>query len=323
MVEENVSALTRSDDELVPNKAHLPIGKRNLLMNLQRKQMNHIFLISLDILQNTNFFGAFTASANVPSIYIQGTNIDFAELIWEEFTQAIKTFFTDAANLIVLSKNPKPYVIPYCRFTKLIIKMAVRKPRQPTAVTDEESMKKKKVPPTDKSKKPAPAKQTKHAKENSTKPTPLKKAIKGKVLNVRKRKRCHAKSPSSSWKRERHCSRGTCCTITFRTTTAKEVSTTDKYIFRWRTPVNEEASIGLSAQTWDDTSTNVVRDTPSPANAKTGADTENSNSEGDTEIFNVDEERGENISNTVALEERTIKLDKGQAGLDPGNTLES
>ncbi|GKE63701.1 hypothetical protein Tco_1514068, partial [Tanacetum coccineum] len=64
MAEENVPALTRSDDQLVPVKARLLIGKSNLLMDLQRTQKNPIFLISLDILQNTNFFGAFTASAN-------------------------------------------------------------------------------------------------------------------------------------------------------------------------------------------------------------------------------------------------------------------
>ncbi|GJR73577.1 hypothetical protein Tco_0085942 [Tanacetum coccineum] len=66
-----IPAPTRTDDQLVPVKARLPIRKSNLLMDLQRKQKNPIFLISLDILQNTNFFGAFSASANVPSIYIQ------------------------------------------------------------------------------------------------------------------------------------------------------------------------------------------------------------------------------------------------------------
>ncbi|GKF72138.1 hypothetical protein Tco_0208252, partial [Tanacetum coccineum] len=67
----------------------------------------------------------------------------------------------------------------------------------------------------------------------------------------------------------------------------------------------------------DDTSANVVRDTPSSADAETGADTEKSNSEGDTEILNVDEERAS------LLEERTVELDEGQAGSDPGKTSES
>ncbi|GJU93696.1 hypothetical protein Tco_1318452 [Tanacetum coccineum] len=52
---------------------------------------------------------------------VSGTNIDYAELIWEEFVQAIKTLFSDAANQKVPTKKPKPHVIPYCRFTKLII----------------------------------------------------------------------------------------------------------------------------------------------------------------------------------------------------------
>ncbi|GKA40075.1 retrovirus-related pol polyprotein from transposon TNT 1-94 [Tanacetum coccineum] len=71
MADENVPAPTRTDKQLVPIKARLPIGKSNLLMDLQKKQKNPIFLISLDILQNTNFFRAFTASADVPSIYVQ------------------------------------------------------------------------------------------------------------------------------------------------------------------------------------------------------------------------------------------------------------
>nr|GEZ02197.1 hypothetical protein [Tanacetum cinerariifolium] len=78
-----------------------------------------------------------------------------------------------------------------------------------------------------------------------------------------------------------------------------------------------------STQPQDDTSANVVRDTLSPAYAKTGADIEKSDSEGDTKILNVDEERGKNVSNIVTLEERVVELDEGQAGSDPGNTLES
>ncbi|GKA67261.1 hypothetical protein Tco_0767069 [Tanacetum coccineum] len=55
--------------------------------------------------------------------------------------------------------------------------------------------------------------------------------------------------------------------------------------------MTEEASTKPSTQPQNDTSANVVRDTPFPIDAKTKADTENSNSEGDTEILNVDEEQ--------------------------------
>ncbi|GJV20882.1 putative ribonuclease H-like domain-containing protein [Tanacetum coccineum] len=55
---------------------------------------------------------------------ITNTNVDYAELMWEEFVQAMQTFLTDKANLGSPTKKgrkDKPHVIPYCRFTKLII----------------------------------------------------------------------------------------------------------------------------------------------------------------------------------------------------------
>ncbi|GJS84369.1 putative ribonuclease H-like domain-containing protein [Tanacetum coccineum] len=73
MADENVPAPapTRSDDQILPFAAWVPIGKSNFVLNLQKKQKNPIFQISVDILQNTNFFRAFTASASVLTIYIQ------------------------------------------------------------------------------------------------------------------------------------------------------------------------------------------------------------------------------------------------------------
>nr|GFB74754.1 hypothetical protein [Tanacetum cinerariifolium] len=67
-----------------------------------------------------------------------------------------------------------------------------------------------------------------------------------------------------------------------------------------RTPATHNASTGPSAQPQDDTSANVVHDTLSPANAKTGADTKKYTSK-----------------------ERTVELDEGQARSDPGKTLQS
>ncbi|GKD11431.1 retrovirus-related pol polyprotein from transposon TNT 1-94 [Tanacetum coccineum] len=59
------------------------IGKKNLLLDLQKLQKNPIFRISVDIRQNTNYVRAFTTSANVPSIYIQ--------LFWNTLTHDAKT----------------------------------------------------------------------------------------------------------------------------------------------------------------------------------------------------------------------------------------
>ncbi|GJZ57779.1 hypothetical protein Tco_0613273 [Tanacetum coccineum] len=66
MAEQNVPTQppTRTDEQIVPRSQWLIIGKSNLLFNAQKIQKNPIFQISVDILSNTNFFRAFTASAN-------------------------------------------------------------------------------------------------------------------------------------------------------------------------------------------------------------------------------------------------------------------
>ncbi|GJZ38664.1 hypothetical protein Tco_0585227 [Tanacetum coccineum] len=244
MAEQNVPAQapTRTDEQIVPRSQWLQIGKSNLLFDAQKIQKNPIFQISVDILRNTNFFRAFSASASVPAIYIQQfwnsmkydektgvyccqvdeqwfnlsadllrkalditpvdpahpfelpptgdtvidfvnqlgypepvefvsnirvnyvyqpwrailtlinqcltgktsggdkprhpvlqmlwgivtqTNVDHAELLWEEFTQGIQTFFSHKASHKASLKDPKkkavPIPIPYGRFTKMII----------------------------------------------------------------------------------------------------------------------------------------------------------------------------------------------------------
>nr|GEV55126.1 hypothetical protein [Tanacetum cinerariifolium] len=203
MAEENVPAPTRTDEQLVLVKARLPIGKSNLLMDLQKLQKNHIFRISVDIFA----LGITPKDSTQPFVAPPAGDL------------------------------PKPRVIPYCRFIKLIIcylggrhnihkrpqsplqimtddyslsnlkfvpkgelderylEMVARKPRQATTMTDEEGRKKKKAPPAGKykqparAKQPALAKQTKLVKEKTSKPSPSKKIRKGKVMKVRKEKR--------------------------------------------------------------------------------------------------------------------------------------
>ncbi|GKD89311.1 hypothetical protein Tco_1364818, partial [Tanacetum coccineum] len=53
--------------------------------------------------------------------------------------------------------------------------------------------------------------------------------------------------------------------------TPKRRSTTDQFILQRRTPTTEEASTGPFTQPVDDTSTNIVRESPSPTDAETGA----------------------------------------------------
>nr|GFA53823.1 hypothetical protein [Tanacetum cinerariifolium] len=61
----------RADDQILPHIRWIPIGKSNCYLDLEKSQRNPIYKIAVDLLKNTNFFRAFTASSNLPSIYIQ------------------------------------------------------------------------------------------------------------------------------------------------------------------------------------------------------------------------------------------------------------
>nr|GEX22459.1 hypothetical protein [Tanacetum cinerariifolium] len=65
MADENVPtpAPIRTDDQILPFVAWVFNGKNNFVLDLHKGKKNLIFHIFLDILHNTNFFKAFTASA--------------------------------------------------------------------------------------------------------------------------------------------------------------------------------------------------------------------------------------------------------------------
>ncbi|GKB99077.1 hypothetical protein Tco_0985214 [Tanacetum coccineum] len=58
-------------------------------------------------------------------------------------------------------------------------------------------------------------------------------------------------------------------------------------------------------------------------NAKKGAKSDKTNSEGDTEILQIAEKLGVDVDKQVNLEEKTVELDQDQAGSDPSETHES
>nr|GEU47822.1 integrase, catalytic region, zinc finger, CCHC-type, peptidase aspartic, catalytic [Tanacetum cinerariifolium] len=202
----------RADEQILPHIRWIPIGKSNCYLDLEKSQSNPIYKIAVDLLKNTNFFRAFTASSNLPSIYIQQfwdtilydkkagcykcqldeqwfdltketlrealqitpvnrnqaftappsidglidfvnqlgypkprapvlqilwgivtrANIDYAERIWEEFTQSIHTFIEEKRNLSQHTSGKKRatlIVIPRIRLTKLISHHLQRKHR--------------------------------------------------------------------------------------------------------------------------------------------------------------------------------------------------
>ncbi|GJS81375.1 hypothetical protein Tco_0747916 [Tanacetum coccineum] len=98
----------------------------------------------------------------------------------------------------------------------------------------------------------------------------------------------------------------------------KKKSTTNQYILHRRTPATKDASTGPSTQPQDNTSADIVPDTSSSVDAETGADTDVTTSTANTEVLYVKDARDEDVSHIVALEEKTAKLDEGQAGSDPG-----
>nr|GFC51864.1 hypothetical protein [Tanacetum cinerariifolium] len=61
----------RTDDQILPRIRWVPNGKSNCYLDLEKSQDNPIYKIVMDLLKNTNFFRAFTASSTIPSIYIQ------------------------------------------------------------------------------------------------------------------------------------------------------------------------------------------------------------------------------------------------------------
>nr|GEU29235.1 retrovirus-related Pol polyprotein from transposon TNT 1-94 [Tanacetum cinerariifolium] len=97
----------------------------------------------------------------------------------------------------------------------------------------------------------------------------------------------------------------------------KKRSTMEQFIFQRQTPAIEASLTRSSAQAQDDISANIVRDSPSFADAKIGVASEKTNSGGDTEILQIDEAKGKDVDEQVNLEEKTDELDQGQAGSDP------
>nr|GFB69423.1 hypothetical protein [Tanacetum cinerariifolium] len=87
------------------------------------------------------------------------------------------------------------------------------------------------------------------------------------------------------------------------------------------------ASTGPSTVPRDDISKKIIHDTSSHADStnvlEKGADLKRTNSDSGTKVLKIDEEQGEEAYHTMALEEKTSKLDAGHAGSDPGKTLES
>ncbi|GKC20223.1 hypothetical protein Tco_1022373, partial [Tanacetum coccineum] len=419
MADENVPAPapTRSDDQILPFAAWVPIEKSNYVLDLQKKQKNPIFHISntLTYEANTKAYSfeldetRFVLDANLlrealeitpidqahqfvspPSgdaimdfvnelgytevihfvsrmvvnyLYqpwrailsminqcltgktfghdrprypvlqmlwgiITSTNVDYAELMWEEFIQAIQTFLTDKANLGSLTKKGRKDKAHTCQKGRkektasvkkpdhnlLLYKPATEKSSKPAPVTKPKVTKEKPSnPSTAKPPKPKPA------KEKSTKATPLQKVGKGKATNVRNVKSSFQlvdepdKEPAQPEPEPETEYRGESeeydVERAFQMSLESFQAQGQAHVggVAIREPIaeairplpiveaTEEASTGPFAQPHDDTSANIVRNSLFPVDAET----------------------------KVNLEDKTAEIDEGQARSDPGKTPES
>ncbi|GJR75734.1 hypothetical protein Tco_0088099 [Tanacetum coccineum] len=111
------------------------------------------------------------------------TNVDYDELLWEEFVQAIQIFFAHRASLNVPTKKPTPYFDPKGEkdevFGKPIPKELITEAIQNSPYYQQYL------------EMPTLAEQTKPVKEKTSNPTPSKKTFKGKVMNVCKENRSY------------------------------------------------------------------------------------------------------------------------------------
>ncbi|GKB36028.1 hypothetical protein Tco_0880970 [Tanacetum coccineum] len=148
MAEENIPAPapTRTDEQILPYFTRLHIRKGNLLLDLQKLQKNPMFPVLKNTLTHDAKTGVysfqlneqwFTLSADLLRKALDITlvnsahpfvsppageaNVDYAELLWKDFVQGFQTFFSHQTNLNVTIKKSTPHVIPYYRFTKMII----------------------------------------------------------------------------------------------------------------------------------------------------------------------------------------------------------
>ncbi|GKB12655.1 hypothetical protein Tco_0846578, partial [Tanacetum coccineum] len=332
----------RSDDQILPFAAWVPIGKSNYVLDLQKKQKNPIIQIFVDILQNINFFRAFTAStsldetrfvldANLLREALEITPIDQAHqfvspLSGDEIMSFVNELgYTEArllgrthnihqrsaypfhlaeedlrlGNLKFVSKGEEDEVFGMPIPNELISNNIRNAPYYNSYLE---------MPAKEKSSKPAPAPKPKVTKEKPSKPSHAKHPKRGKVQKLRKGKPSFQlideDEPTQPEPEPEPKHQGVAIRepVVEATQPLPVVEGKGKAIATYEQAAII-ASTGPSAQPQDDTSANIVRDSPSPSDAET--------------------EQGGDVANMVISEEKTDEIDEGQAGSDPGKTPKS
>ncbi|GJX51448.1 hypothetical protein Tco_0278293 [Tanacetum coccineum] len=276
----------RSDEQILPFDAWVPIGKSNFVLDLHKKKKNPIFQIFVDILQNINFFRAFTASAFVLAIYIQHPTKK--------------------------GRKDKPHVIPYCWFTKLIIcHLGIihnihQRSTSPFHLAEEDfrlgmhrttmliwklclpEKHDQKVQPKRKERRRQQLVDEPDEEPAQPEPEPEPEQ-EGEEYDMEHAIQMSLESFHSGtgskyllemWQFNNRFAEA------IRPNSQRSKHHRPVKFHRW-TPATEEASTVPSAQPHDDTSANIVCDSPSSVDAETGAGSDKTNSRGDTEVLHV------------------------------------
>ncbi|GJT54126.1 hypothetical protein Tco_0989180 [Tanacetum coccineum] len=261
---------------------------------------------------------------------VTSSNLDHVEILWEEFTQGIQTFFLHKAchkaSLKDPKKKPTHLIIPYGRTRRRLHKRVKAKQLEPAT---------KRAPakrPT--STKPTPAKQPKSPKNKPSKRIPTRKVRKGKiqfdlvdeeedmqqetepqgegddpVLKLAKKlsldslqEKGEGEGADADFERAMKMNvegKGKAIVIEEQVAhslidLSKKKSTTDQFILQRHDQAPHDLTTGPSSQPQDDTSEKIV-----------------------------DKERGEEASTTVTSEQRMAVHVEDQAGSDLGKGNES
>ncbi|GJU04215.1 retrovirus-related pol polyprotein from transposon TNT 1-94 [Tanacetum coccineum] len=111
---------TRTDDQILPLRKWVPVGKSNCVLDVLKLQRNPIFKIVVAILKNTNFFRVFMASSMIPLIYIQqfwdtmrydSTTGIYSCHLDEQWFNLHKDILRDALQITPINDN-NPFVAP-------------------------------------------------------------------------------------------------------------------------------------------------------------------------------------------------------------------
>ncbi|GJR42721.1 hypothetical protein Tco_1310824 [Tanacetum coccineum] len=235
------------------------------------------------------------------------SNVDYAELLWEEFVQAIQIFFAYRANLNIPTKKPTPHVILYCWFTKLIIYYLGSEHNDAQrlglcSLTEMTFFLKYQVRPQGEKDSFWKAYSKRVDYGSHSKFTILPAILEMVARKPTAKKGEQKKTTSKADKPKRHAP-------------VKQLTLAEQTKL-----VKEKTSkLTLSKKIRNDKVMKVRKE----KRYDLIVDEEDEEPQVEDDEYNLQRERGENVSNTVALEERTIELDEGQARSDPGKTPES